>query len=143
MHMVAMLRRACTAEAGLAALLLRRLRAAGAAVAAYVLASVALHAVWLLEKWADPRALSTPLLVVLFTLQRCREYRPLPKFLDENVVAISGVPLSCGSVSVVLLLVQARGAARRRPAPLRGRGLDERAAAALGPRSATSATSAM
>ncbi|KPJ05417.1 Transmembrane protein 138 [Papilio xuthus] len=58
-------------QAGLVEVLVRKFRTVAAVVAAYVLASIALHAVWLLEKWADPRAVSTPLLIVLFILQRC------------------------------------------------------------------------
>ncbi|XP_045766025.1 transmembrane protein 138-like [Maniola jurtina] len=58
-------------QAGLVEVLVRKFRAAGAVVIAYVVASVVLHAAWLLEKWADPESVSTPMLIVLFTLQRC------------------------------------------------------------------------
>ncbi|XP_026315958.1 transmembrane protein 138-like [Hyposmocoma kahamanoa] len=58
-------------QAGLVEVLVRKFRSAGALCAAYVAASVALHAAWLLDKWAAPDAVSTPLLICLFTLQRC------------------------------------------------------------------------
>uniref|UniRef100_A0A2A4K8I9 Transmembrane protein 138 n=1 Tax=Heliothis virescens TaxID=7102 RepID=A0A2A4K8I9_HELVI len=62
-------------QAGLVEVLARKFRAAGAVCAAYVLASVALHAAWLLDKWAEPESVSTPLLICLFTLQRCCQFR--------------------------------------------------------------------
>lgn len=65
------------AQAGLVEVLVRKFRSAGALCAAYVAASVALHAAWLLDKWAAPHAVSTPLLICLFTLQRCRTYAAL------------------------------------------------------------------
>ncbi|XP_045446801.1 transmembrane protein 138-like [Melitaea cinxia] len=58
-------------QAGLVEVLIRKFRAAGSVIMAYVVASVILHAVWLLEKWNDPESISTPMLIVLFTLQRC------------------------------------------------------------------------
>ncbi|KAG6454971.1 hypothetical protein O3G_MSEX008978 [Manduca sexta] len=58
-------------QAGLVEVLVRKFRAACSVCAAYVAASVALHAVWLLEKWSDPEAVSTPMLIFLFTFQRC------------------------------------------------------------------------
>lgn len=64
-------------QAGLVEVLVRKFRSAGALCAAYVAASVALHAAWLLDKWAAPDAVSTPLLICLFTLQRCCMYLSL------------------------------------------------------------------
>ncbi|CAK1598367.1 unnamed protein product [Parnassius mnemosyne] len=58
-------------QAGLVEVLIRKFRAAGSVIAAYMVISVTLHAVWLLEKWSYPESVSTPLLIVLFTLQRC------------------------------------------------------------------------
>ncbi|KAJ0179066.1 hypothetical protein K1T71_005841 [Dendrolimus kikuchii] len=58
-------------QAGLVEVLIRKFRAAGSVCVAYVAASVTLHAVWLLEKWGDPESVSTPMLICLFTLQRC------------------------------------------------------------------------
>ncbi|CAH2105181.1 unnamed protein product [Euphydryas editha] len=58
-------------QAGLVEVLIRKFRAAGSVIMAYVVASIILHAVWLLEKWSDPESISTPMLIVLFTLQRC------------------------------------------------------------------------
>ncbi|CAH1646884.1 unnamed protein product [Spodoptera littoralis] len=58
-------------QAGLVEVLVRKFRAAGSVCVAYIVASVALHAAWLLEKWAEPESVSTPLLICLFTLQRC------------------------------------------------------------------------
>ncbi|CAH0729102.1 unnamed protein product, partial [Brenthis ino] len=58
-------------QAGLVEVLIRKFRAAGSVIIGYVAASVVLHAVWLLEKWGDPESVSTPMLIVLFTLQRC------------------------------------------------------------------------
>ncbi|CAG5052530.1 unnamed protein product [Parnassius apollo] len=58
-------------QAGLLEVLIRKFRAAGSVIAAYMVTSVTLHAVWLLEKWSDPESVSTPMLIVLFTLQRC------------------------------------------------------------------------
>ena len=61
-------------QAGLVEVLVRKFRAAGSVCVAYMVASVALHAAWLLEKWAEPESVSTPLLICLFTLQRCCEF---------------------------------------------------------------------
>ncbi|XP_068631511.1 transmembrane protein 138 [Battus philenor] len=58
-------------QAGLVEVLIRKFRVAGSIIAAYMVTSVTLHAVWLLEKWSDPESVSTPMLIVLFTLQRC------------------------------------------------------------------------
>ncbi|CAB3222769.1 unnamed protein product [Arctia plantaginis] len=58
-------------QAGLVEVLVRKFRTAGAVCVAYILASVALHAVWLLEKWDSPESISTPMLIFLFTVQRC------------------------------------------------------------------------
>lgn len=61
-------------QAGLVEVLVRKFRTAGAVCVAYIVASVALHAVWLLEKWDSPESISTPMLIFLFTVQRCCEY---------------------------------------------------------------------
>ncbi|KAM3956655.1 transmembrane protein 138 [Aphomia sociella] len=58
-------------QAGLVEVLVRKFLAAGCVCGGYVAASVALHAAWLLHTWADPQAVSTPALILLFTLQRC------------------------------------------------------------------------
>lgn len=57
-------------QAGLVEVLVRKFRAAGTVCAAYVISSVILHAVWLLEKWGNPESVSTLMLVLLFILQR-------------------------------------------------------------------------
>ncbi|XP_072939622.1 transmembrane protein 138 [Epargyreus clarus] len=58
-------------QAGLVEVLIRKFRAAASVIAAYIVASVVLHAVWLLEKWGSPEATSSPILIVLTTMQRC------------------------------------------------------------------------
>ncbi|XP_026758845.1 transmembrane protein 138-like [Galleria mellonella] len=58
-------------QAGLVEVLVRKFRAAAVVCGAYVCGSVALHAAWLLHRWPAPHTVSTPLLTVLFTLQRC------------------------------------------------------------------------
>ncbi|XP_013193008.1 transmembrane protein 138 [Amyelois transitella] len=59
-------------QAGLVEVLVRKFRVCGAVCAAYVCASVALHAAWLLQRWRSaPAAASAPALLVLFTLHRC------------------------------------------------------------------------
>ncbi|XP_041970327.1 transmembrane protein 138-like [Aricia agestis] len=58
-------------QAGLVEVLIRKFRAAGSVILAYIVVNMVLHAVWLLEKWAQPESVSTPMLIVLFSLQRC------------------------------------------------------------------------
>lgn len=58
-------------QAGLVEVLIRKFRAAGTVCVAYVAASITLHSVWLLEKWTEPEAISTPGLIILFAFQRC------------------------------------------------------------------------
>ncbi|CAG9795423.1 unnamed protein product [Diatraea saccharalis] len=58
-------------QAGLVEVLIRKFRAAAAVCVAYVAASVTLHTVWLLEKWTEHDSISTPMLIFLFTVQRC------------------------------------------------------------------------
>ncbi|KAL0832428.1 hypothetical protein ABMA28_000663 [Loxostege sticticalis] len=57
-------------QAGLVEVLVRKFRAAGGVCAAYVVACVALHTAWLLEKWNEHDSISTPMLIFLFTVQR-------------------------------------------------------------------------
>lgn len=65
--------------------LVRKFRAAGSVCAAYIVASVTLHAVWLLEKWADPESVSTPMLIFLFTLQRCCKFILIIEIMFTNL----------------------------------------------------------
>ncbi|KAJ2951860.1 hypothetical protein O0L34_g4101 [Tuta absoluta] len=58
-------------QAGLVEVLARKFRGAGIVCVVYCVLCVALHAGWLLEKWADPRAPAAPALTALFTAQRC------------------------------------------------------------------------
>ncbi|KAG7307697.1 hypothetical protein JYU34_006261 [Plutella xylostella] len=58
-------------QAGLVEVLMRKFLWAAAVSAGYAGASVALHAVWLADKWGDAHHPSGPTLVLLFTVQRC------------------------------------------------------------------------
>ncbi|XP_047525740.1 transmembrane protein 138-like [Pieris napi] len=58
-------------QAGLMEVLIRKFRVAGIVILAYFLLSIALQSAWIIEKWDDTESVSTPLVMVLFTLQRC------------------------------------------------------------------------
>ncbi|KOB77552.1 Uncharacterized protein OBRU01_03853 [Operophtera brumata] len=58
-------------QAGLVEVLTRKFRSLALASGAYVLSTLALHTGWLLQRWREPSAVSTPMLIFLFTVQRC------------------------------------------------------------------------
>lgn len=80
--------------------LVRKFRALGLASAAYVLSAGTLHAAWLLQHAAEPRAASSPTLLFLFTVHRCREY-----YLPTDTIvwfALGGARLMAASLSVAV-----------------------------------------
>ncbi|CAK1542811.1 unnamed protein product [Leptosia nina] len=58
-------------QAGLMEVLIRKFRVAAAVTLVYFLLSIALQSVWIIEKWEESESISKPLVMVLFTLQRC------------------------------------------------------------------------
>ncbi|KAL4705829.1 hypothetical protein ACJJTC_017806 [Scirpophaga incertulas] len=58
-------------QAGLVEVLVSKFRAAAGVCIAYITACIVLHTVWLHEKWTESDSISTPMLIFLFTVQRC------------------------------------------------------------------------